>query len=203
MAPEPDSSPTGGEAALRVLGFTGSLRSGSFNRALLRAAADVAPEGVRIDIFDLHDIPLYDRDVEEQGDPEPVRAFKRAIGDADAILIATPEYQHSIPGVLKNALDWASRPPGKSTLKRKPAAIMGATPGRFGTARAQQDLRKVLVYNDVQVLTQPPVMVRRAGQKFDDDLVLVDDTTRDRIRGLLVHLAAWARFVSGWSPPET
>lgn len=203
MAPEPDPSPPGSGAPLRVLGFAGSLRAGSFNRALLGAAVELAPEHMRIDIFDLHDIPLYNRDVEVEGDPEPVSTFKRAIRQADAILIATPEYQHSIPGVLKNALDWASRPPGKSALERKPAAIMGATPGRFGTARAQQDLRKVLVYNGVQVLTRPALMVRGAGQRFDDDLHLVDEGTRDRVRALLVHLAEWARFVSAWRPPQT
>ena len=196
----PDHEPLDG-GVVQVLGFAGSLRSGSFNRALLRAAAKLAPEDMRVDAFELDAIPLYNRDVEEDGDPAPVTAFKQAIADADAILIATPEYQHSIPGVLKNALDWASRPPRRSTLKRKPAAIMGATPGRFGTARAQADLRKVLVYNEVQVLARPSVMVRRAGEKFDPDLVLVDDATKDRVRGLLRHLGAWARFMSGWEPP--
>ena len=105
---------------VRVLGFAGSLRAASYNRALLRAAGELAPDGVQIDLFELDDIPFYDRDVEREGDPEPVAAFKRSIGDADALLIATPEYQHSVPGVLKNALDWASRP------HRRSAAADGA-----------------------------------------------------------------------------
>lgn len=121
---------------INVVAFAGSLRQESYNRALLRAAQESAPESMSIDTFDLSPIPLYNYDVEQQGDPEPVQEFKHAIRKADALLIATPEYQHGIPGVLKNALDWASRPPKQSPLQGKPAAIMGATPGMTGTARA-------------------------------------------------------------------
>lgn len=196
-----ESASQRGQETIRVLGFAGSLRKGSFNRALLRAAQELTPDGMVIETYELDDIPFYNQDVEKQGDPEPVRAFKRAIGEADAVLIATPEYQYSLPGVLKNAIDWASRPPGESVLQRKPAAIMGATPGSVGTARAQLDLRKVLAYNETHTLRRPSVMVRHAAEKFDDDLRLTDEPTRDHVRKLLVHLDAWTRFVSGWSPP--
>src|SRR5205814_8833807 len=123
-------------------GIAGSLRTGSYNRALLRAAQELAPAGLELLTFDLAPIPLYDGDVEAQGDPEPVGALKTAIRDADALLIVTPEYNYGVPGVLKNAIDWASRPPGQSPLNGKPAALMGATPGMTGTARAQLQIRQ-------------------------------------------------------------
>lgn len=189
------------DAPIHVLAFAGSLRSGSFNRSLLRAAAALAPEGMRVRIQQLDDIPFYDRDVEREGDPDAVAALKGAIDDAAAVLIATPEYQHSIPGVLKNALDWASRPHGRSVLKRKPAAILGATPGRFGTTRAQDELRKVLGYNGALVLPQPRLLVRRASDTFGDDGELVHEATRKRLATLLAHFDAWTRHMEGWTPP--
>ena len=130
---------------LHVLGFAGSLRQGSYNRALLRAAKELAPEGMVIDIFDLTPIPLYNADVEAKGDPEAVAAFKAAIRRADALLIACPEYNHGVPGVLKNAIDWASRPPRSAALDRKPLALMGASPGMTGSARGQSQLRQAFV----------------------------------------------------------
>lgn len=202
---KPDGRPSDDSSSLgqiQVLGFAGSLRQGSYNRALIRAAQDLAPDGMRIEHFGLDDIPLYNHDVEKQGDPEPVKAFKRAIDAADAVLIATPEYQHSLPGVLKNALDWASRPARKSPLMRKPAAILGATPGRLGTARAQTELRKVLVYNEMPVLARPSLLMRSAHDKFDDDLDLTDEPSRERLRELLQHFGAWIRFARRWSPPQ-
>lgn len=129
-------------AGARALGIPGSLRSGSYNRALLRAARELAPEGMGIDTFELHDVPPYNGDVEAEGDPRPVVALKQAIREADALLIATPEYNRGLPGVLKNAIDWASRPPLASPLARKPAAVMGASTGMGGTARAQEQLRR-------------------------------------------------------------
>ncbi len=186
---------------IRVLGIAGSLRRGSYNRALVRAAAGLAPEGMTIEPFELHDVPFFDADVEKAGDPAAVTALKEAVRSADALLIATPEYQHSVPGVLKNALDWASRPPKDPPLARKPVAVMGATPGRFGTARAQADLRKVLSYNDALVLQRPEVMVPRAAQAFDEDLNLVDEDARGFLRQLLANLAAWTRQVHDWRPP--
>lgn len=171
---------------LRVLGFAGSLRSGSVNRLLLRAAAERAPAGLSIEMFDLAPIPLYNFDVEEAGDPEPVRRFKEAIAAADGCLIATPEYQQGVPGVLKNALDWASRPPGGSPLDGKPVAILGGSPGMTGTARAQTQLRQTLTYNNCRMLQRPEVLVARAYEKFDEDGRLVDDTTGKFLAAFLV-----------------
>jgi chromate reductase, NAD(P)H dehydrogenase (quinone) len=180
--------------ALKVLAFAGSLRRGSYNRALLRAAQELAPAGMEITIFDLGKIPLYNHDVEQQGDPEPVKAFKEASRQADAVLIATPEYQHGLPGVLKNALDWASRPPRRSPLKHKPAAIMGASPSQTGTARAQLQLRQTLVYNETYVLMQPEVLVARAQEKFDGEGRLSDEVSRKLIGRLLEGLVGWTEL---------
>ncbi|MFF8810934.1 NADPH-dependent FMN reductase [Streptomyces pactum] len=176
-----------------MLGFAGSLRTGSYNRMLLEAARELAPERMSIGVFDLKDIPLYNYDVEERGDPEPVAAFKRAIADADALLIATPEYQQGIPGVLKNALDWASRPPRSSALQDKPVAIMGATPGMTATARAQVQLRQALAYNSSYTVLQPEVLVGRAHERFDEDGRLTDETAGKLIRQLLLNLADLTR----------
>lgn len=191
------------ERPLDVLGIAGSLRDGSFNRALLRAAQDLAPAGLYVRMHALHEIPFYDADVEKRGDPAPVEAFKQAIVEADALLIATPEYQHSVPGVLKNALDWASRPPGRSVLKGKPVAIMGATPGRGATARAQTDLRKVLAYSRTLVLDGPTVMIPNARQVFDEDLRLADEPTREVVRDTLERLEAWSRWLLRCPPPDS
>jgi len=190
-APPP---PPASEAPLVVCAVAGSLRRRSYNRALLRAAAELAPPGVEVRVFDrLAEIPLFDEDLESAGDPEPVAALKRAVGEADALLIATPEYNHGVPGVLKNALDWCSRPPRGSVLAGKPTAIFGASPGVTGTARAQSQLRQTFVFTDTPALTQPEILVYRAREKFDDELRLVDAKTREYVARLLVELAAWAR----------
>ncbi len=181
---------------LRILGIAGSLRRASFNRGLIRAAVEVAPPGITVTTHDLHDLPMFDADMEVLGDPEPVAAFKRAIADADALLIATPEYNHCVPGVLKNAIDWASRPPRSSVLGGKPVAIMGASPGRGGTARAQAQLRDGLTYTNSLVLPLPEILVPLAGDKFDEGGDLIDEVTRVEIRDLLVALAAWTRRLS-------
>ena len=178
---------------MRVIAITGSLRRGSFNRLLLRAAQDLAPVGMEIDLFELTTIPFYNADVEEQGDPEPVRAFKDAIRARDALLIATPEYQHGVSGVLKNALDWASRPPGQSAMQRKSAAIMGATPGRLGTARAQTQLRQSLAYTNTYTVLQPEVLVDRAHDKFDREGRLTDESARELVGKLLHELETLTR----------
>jgi len=188
---------------LNVLGVCGSLREGSLNRKLLQAARELAPDGTEVRVFDLHDVPLFDADVEAQGDPDGVTELKHAIRAADAVLIATPEYQHSMPGVLKNALDWASRPPSDPPLARKPVAVIGATPGRFGTARAQVDVRKVLAYNDSLVLTRPEVMLPRAKDAFDDQGRLTNDAARRFLAELLRNLASWTRHVRDWQPPAS
>jgi chromate reductase len=178
---------------LEVLGIAGSLRSGSFNKLLLRAAAEEAPEGMRISTFDLAEIPFYNRDIEDAGDPEPVRELKEAIAEADGLLIATPEYQYGIPGALKNALDWASRPPGDSALNGKPVAIMGASPGMTGTARAHLQLRQTLQYNEARMVIRPEVLVAGARSKFDDYGRLTDDTASELIGELLERLADTVR----------
>jgi chromate reductase len=184
---------TGSPRPLRVLGFAGSLRAASYNRMLLRAAVELAPEGMEVEVFDIGGIPLFNEDVEAAGTPPAVEAFREAIRRADALLIATPEYNHGVPGVLKNAVDWASRPPRKSALAGKPAAVFGASPGATGTARAQTQLRASFVFTDTPVLPQPEVLVFRAHEKFDADGRLSDEPTRAFVARLLVALADWTR----------
>ncbi|RIK40149.1 MAG: hypothetical protein DCC58_14325 [Chloroflexi bacterium] len=177
-----------------ILAFSGSLRQHSFNSGLLRAAQQVTPDHVVIEIHHLGDIPLYDADVEAAGVPEPVRAFAEKIRAADAVLIATPEYNYSFPGVLKNAIDWVSRPAVQTPLRRKPVAIMGAAGGQWGTVRAQLHLRQVLASAiEAYTLVKPEVMVPRAGSVFDDHGNLEDDDVRDRVRALVEALVDWAR----------
>ena len=174
---------------MRACGLAGSLRKGSYNRALLRAAITVAPSGFDIEVFErLGEIPLYNADVEAAGDPEPVAALKAAIGAADALLIVTPEYNYGVPGVLKNAIDWASRPPSSSVLDGKPIALMGATPGRTGTARAQLALRQSFVFTRSAVLPGPEVLVAEAHEKFAPDGTLRDEATREHVRELAAEL---------------
>jgi chromate reductase len=174
---------------MRVLGIAGSLRAGSYNRALLRAARELAPAGIEIAEHDIRDLPFYDGDVEAAGDPAPVTELKDAVRAADALLIATPEYNRGIPGALKNAIDWASRPPLASPLAGKPVAIMGASTGRGGTARAQEQLRTALEYSRAAVLAQPAVLVPEAFLLFDEDGRLVDEETRAAVAELLTTLA--------------
>lgn len=179
-----------GYARLNVIGLVGSLREGSYNRALLRAAQGLAPESMDITLFDIAPIPMYNADLDnDEQRPAPVERLKRAVDEADAMLIATPEYNHGIPGVLKNAIDWASRPAGRSPMKGKTAAIMGAATGMWGTIRAQMHLRDVLAATGTYVVLKPEVLVRGVRDKFDDDLRLTDEPTRKFIRQLLENLA--------------
>jgi chromate reductase len=178
-------------ASLTFLGIAGSLRSASYNRGLIRAAAEVAPAGTRVLAYDLAEIPMFNADVEAGGDPPAVADFKRAIAAADALVIATPEYNHCVPGVLKNAIDWASRPARRSVLSGKPVAIMGASTGRGATARAQAHLRDGLAYTNGLVLPLPEVLVDFARDKFDEGGNLTDQETAGEVRDLLVSLAAW------------
>ncbi len=191
-----DSDPLDGPQ-LRVLGIAGSLRAGSYNRALLRAAQELAPEGMEIATFDLAPIPAYNADVERQGLPEPVAALKAAIRGADVLLIATSEYNRSIPGVLKNALDWASRPPTNSPLNGKPVAIMGVSTGSYGTVRAQGHLRQVCVATNMLPLNRPELYVARAEEKFDAEGRLTDAKTRNRVGKLLQALVEWTLLLQG------
>jgi chromate reductase, NAD(P)H dehydrogenase (quinone) len=177
---------------LTILGIAGSLRKDSFNHAALRAAQKLAPADTRIDIFDLAGIPLFNQDDDERP-PERVTQLKQNVRAADAILIATPEYNYSIPGVLKNAIDWASRPYGDSAWEGKPVAIMGASPGNLGTARAQYHLRQVFVFLNMCPLNRPEVMIGQADKRFDAEGNLTDKSTADHIRKLLEALAQWTR----------
>lgn len=175
-----------------ILGIAGSLRAGSYNRAALRAAQQLAPGGARIEIFDLTGIPVFNQD-EEANPPARVTEFKEQIKAADAILFVTPEYNYSIPGVLKNAIDWASRPYGDSAWQGKPVAIMGASVGVFGTARAQYHLRQCFVFLDMRAVNQPEVMIGKAHERFDKEGNLTDETSKKLIGKLLGELVKIAR----------
>lgn len=184
---------------LNVLAFAGSLRAHSYNRGLIQAAVELAPPSMSIEVIDLLPIPLYNADVEAAATPPAVQEFKRKIKAADALLIATPEYNYSIPGVLKNTIDWASRGIGRdepSALIGKPAAIMGAG-GRFGTVRAQAHLRYILLHTDVKLLNKPELMIIRAWEHFDQDGRLTDVDTRRQVGDLLVALEKWTRLLRG------
>ena len=179
-----------------VLGIGGSLRKGSYNRALLHAAKELAPEQMDIHIFEneiLKTIPPFDEDARQQGEPETVEILKREIRHADALLFAIPEYNHSLTGVLKNAIDWVSRPPADSPLDGKPVAIMGASTGMSGTIRAQMHFRQVCVFTNMLPLNKPQVFVTRAAEKFDADGRLIDEVTRRFIRQTTEALLAWTR----------
>jgi chromate reductase, NAD(P)H dehydrogenase (quinone) len=178
---------------MNVLGIAGSLRKASYNRALLRAAQELAPEGVRIEIFDeLDQIPLFNQD-EEQNPAPKVTELKQRIRNADAILIVTPEYNYSVPGVLKNTIDAASRPYGDSAWTGKPVAIMGASIGTLGTARAQYHLRQMFVFLNMYPVNQPEVMVANAMNSFDQNGNLTNEATKQLVRQLLQELVKWTR----------
>jgi chromate reductase len=178
----------------RILGIAGSLRRDSFNKAALRAAQKLAPQGATLEIFDIDGIPPYNQD-DEKSPPAKVVEFKRKIREADAILFATPEYNYSVPGVLKNAIDWASRPYGDSAWAKKPVAVMGASPGSLGTARAQYHLRQMFVFLDMYAVNQPEVMIAGAAQRFDAQGNLTDETSRKLIQQLLLNLVGWTQRV--------
>ena len=182
---------------LRVLGIAGSLRKESYNRALLKAAIELAPAELEIQPFErLGEIPLFDADLEARETPPAVEALKAAMREADGILIATPEYNHSIPGVLKNAIDWASRPAGRAAYDGKPVGIMGATPGRGATIRAQAALRQSLGA-DAYLLGKPEMVIAQAGERFDTAGRLTDEATRRHLERFLAAFAAWiGRFRS-------
>lgn len=184
-----------------ILAFAGSLRAGSFNRALLRAAQELAPAGMSIESFDLRPIPFYDGDLEAQGVPESVTRLKQAIRAADGLLIVTPEYNAGVPAVLKNAIDWASRtaPGDASVLAGKPVGLMGATPGTAGTLRAQAMLRQSLTNTRTYPLQGPEVAVSQAHTKFDAEGRLTDEKTREHVAAYLVRLAAWMERLRGMS----
>lgn len=177
--------------AINVLGISGSLRAGSFNSGLLRAAASVLPRNMELTIFPLHDIPLFNADVEAQGNPAAVTALQQAIGEADGLLFAVPEYNYSITGVLKNAFDWASR--GRpSTLDGKPAAIMGVG-GRSGTVRAQMHMRQIALHNSMRVMIDPELLLVRSRRRQDPDGNVTDDDLLERMREFMAAFDEWIR----------
>jgi len=176
--------------AFTILGIAGSLRKASFNRAALRAAQQLAPDGVGVETFDLAGLPPFNEDEEKQP-PERVRELKQRIRAADAILIVTPEYNYSVPGVLKNAIDWASRPYGDSAWEGKPVAVMGASIGPLGSARAQYHLRQMFVFLNMYAINRPEVMISNASQRFDEQGNLKDEQSKNLIRQLLANLVAW------------
>lgn len=181
---------------MRILGIVGSLRKDSYNRHALKAAQEMVPAGTTLHLIELHGITVFNQD-EEMAPPAAVQEFKRRIRAADAILFATPEYNYSLPGPLKNAIDWASRPPGDNAWLGKPAAIMGASVGNLGTARAQYHLRQILVALDMPVVSQPEVMIGNAAQRFGHDGRLTDEPTRQHIRQLLDALIRLVALCSG------
>ena len=184
----------------KILGISGSLRKGSFNSALLRAAAEVAPPGTEVQMGSIAGIPLYNGDEEaEHGTPDVVTKLKDQIIAADGLLLVTPEYNNSMPGVFKNAIDWATRPP-KDTARvfaNKPVGLIGATPGMGGTARGQSQLRQAFVFTNSYAMPQPEVLVRKAGDLFDADGRLTDEPTRQHLVKFLQAFADWIRRFAG------
>ncbi len=181
---------------MHLLGISGSLRKNSLNTAALHACQDLLPAGVTLSLFDIAAIPLYNEDVREQGFPPAVQQLREQIAAADALIFATPEYNYSIPGVLKNAIDWASRPP-EQPFENKPIALIGATPGGFGTSRSQYHLRQVFIYLNGLLLNRPEVMISSAPSKFDAQGQLIDPATAEQLRKMLLALVAWSQRLSG------
>ena len=181
---------------VKIVGIAGSLRRGSYNRLALRAAQELVPEGASLEALDLPDLPGFSQDREKEP-PAAVVELKARIRAADAVLFVTPEYNYSVPGVLKNAIDWVSRPYGDSAWSGKPAAVMGASVGSLGTARAQYHLRQTLVFLDMPTLNQPEVMISTAHKRFDESGALTDETSRKLVGQLLAALVAWTRRLRG------
>jgi len=175
-----------------ILGFAGSLRKGSYNKALLHTAMELLPKDSTLEIFDLEGIPPFNQDFEAKM-PAKVKEFKAKIKAADAIIIATPEHNYSIPGVLKNAIDWASRPYGDNSFDGKPVAIMSASTGMLGGARAQYHLRQTFVFLNMYPINKPEVIVTFAEEKIDENGRVKDEATRKFISELLENLVVWTR----------
>ncbi|MCO6510872.1 MAG: NAD(P)H-dependent oxidoreductase [Aridibacter famidurans] len=180
---------------IKILGIAGSIREGSYNRFALRAAGELLPDGAELEIFDISDIPMFNQDdVDEM--PPIVVEMKRKVTEADALLFSTPEYNYSVPGVLKNVIDWGSRPYGDNSWDGKPTAIMGASTGILGTARAQYHLRQVFVALNMYVLNRPEVMIAKAAERFDEEGNLVDEQTKEFVKSLMTALVKWTRKMS-------
>jgi chromate reductase len=176
---------------LRVVGIAGSLRRASYNRALLCAAQQLTPPLLVIEIELLDDLPMFNADLDGTDTPEAVVRLRRAVREADGLLLVTPEYNHGVPGVMKNAIDWLSQPLAQSALDGKPTAIMGASTGMAGTARGQSQLRQSFVLTNTPAMLRPEVLVGRAQDKFDQTGRLIDEPTRRFLRGFLEQFAGW------------
>lgn len=177
---------------LRILGISGSLRKGSYNTAALHAAVELCPDDAEIEIYAVGGFEPFNQDI-EANPPDNVAKFKAAIRAADAIVFSSPEYNYSVPGFLKNAIDWASRPYGDSAWDGKPALIMGASPGTGGTMRMQYHLRQIMVFLNMHPLNRPEVMISNCASKFDENGKLTDDKTREFIAKALAALVEWTR----------
>ena len=179
-------------AALKILGICGSLREKSYNKKVLETLSEMTTDQTEIIIFDrLGEIPLYNEDVEKNGDPDAVADFKKQIKTSDALLIATPEYNYNIPGVLKNAIDWASRPPSATPLKNKPIGIVGATQGTGGTIRCQLALRQVLLFTGSPAMMKPEVLISKVQEKFDENGKIKDEATKKFLHDFLKQFESW------------
>lgn len=182
------------EVKFRILGICGSLRTNSYNQALLRTARAAMPEKTELSIYQgLGDLPLYNDDLAEAGEPEAVHQLKSAIRECHALLIATPEYNYGVPGPLKNAIDWVSTPPKESPLRGKPIGVMGASGGGFGTVRAQLSLRQIFLFTESYVMPQPEFHISYAKRLFDEEYTLTDQATQERLRHFLLSLILWSR----------
>lgn len=182
---------------VKILGMCGSLRRDSYNKAALRAALDLLPEGTELTIFDLAPIPFFNEDLEGHTLPEAVLELAGSVQAADALLLVTPEYNYSVAPVLKNAIDWVSRKSTGAYVMGKPVALMSASTGMFGGARAQYHLRQTCVVCDMMPLNRPEVFIMQAQNKFDQDLKLTDEFTRNAIKNLMQALVDWTLLLKG------
>ncbi|MCX7878859.1 MAG: NAD(P)H-dependent oxidoreductase [Ignavibacteria bacterium] len=183
--------------AYTILGIAGSLRKGSYNKMLLNTAKKLAGEELNIKIYDISSIPLYNSDEEKENFPDSVKEFKEKISESDGLIISTPEYNYSIPGVLKNAIDWASRPADNSPLNGKPLAIIGGSAGMSGTIRSQLHLRQVALFTNMMDMKKPEVLVTKIQEKFDSDGNLIDENLRDHLKKFLNSFEKWITFIKG------
>ena len=178
---------------ITILGIAGSLRKDSYNKGALRAAQSLCPEGAKLEVYDIAGLPLFNQDEEKNPTPK-VSEFKQKIRAADAILLVTPEYNYGVPGVMKNALDVASRPYGDNAWSGKPVALMSAAMSVAGGIRAQYQIRQSFVFLNMDAVVQPEVAIGNATQRFDDKGNLTDETSKKLIRQLLENLVAKARL---------
>lgn len=183
--------PAGDSTVMKVLGIAGSLRQKSYNRGLLRAAGKIAPEGMEIEAFDLEPVPLYNQDVEDKATPEAVEELKAKMRGADGLLLVSPEYNHGTSGVMKNAIDWASRQP--SAFDGKPVAVTGVSTGGWGSVRAQMQLKLLLPKLNTFIMPKPELAVANAGEKFDENGNLTDERTKEKLAEFLAAFGDWVR----------